>query len=60
MAERRKNQVLEDLSNKEFETSEGVDVLPTFDVMGLREDLIRGIYAYGTSYLAGNSSYIFK
>lgn len=30
-----------------FETSKGVDVVPTFDGMGLRENLIRGIYAYG-------------
>ena len=31
----------------EFETSEDVEVIPTFDSMGLREDLLRGIYAYG-------------
>jgi ATP-dependent RNA helicase len=31
----------------DFETSDDVDVTPTFDVMGLRPDLIRGIYAYG-------------
>ena len=37
----------EDLSNVEFETSEEVEVVPTFDNMGLREDLLRGIYAYG-------------
>lgn len=37
----------EDLSNVEFETSEEVQVVPTFDGMGLREDLLRGIYAYG-------------
>lgn len=37
----------EDLSNVEFETSEDVEVLPTFDSMGLREELLRGIYAYG-------------
>lgn len=37
----------EDLKNIEFETSEDVDVTPTFDHMGLREDLLRGIYAYG-------------
>jgi len=37
----------EDLSNVEFETSEDVRVLPTFDSMDLREDLLRGIYAYG-------------
>ncbi len=37
----------DDLANVEFETSEEVDVIPTFDSMGLREDLLRGIYAYG-------------
>ncbi len=31
----------------DFENSEGVDVTPTFDSMGLREDLLRGIYGYG-------------
>lgn len=30
----------------EFESSEEVDVSPTFDSMGLREDLLRGIYAF--------------
>ena len=30
-----------------FETSKEVSVVNTFDRMGLREDLIRGIYAYG-------------
>ena len=37
----------DDLTKVEFETSEDVDVMPTFDSMGLREDLLRGIYAYG-------------
>ena len=37
----------DDLTNIEFETSEDVKVIPTFDNMGLREDLLRGIYAYG-------------
>merc|ERR1711997_280282 len=37
----------EDLSQVEFETSEGVEVTPTFDQMRLGEDLLRGIYAYG-------------
>ena len=41
--------VEEDLANVEFETSEDVEVIPTFDSMGLREDLLRGIYAYGNS-----------
>ncbi|CAE7784468.1 eif4a3, partial [Symbiodinium necroappetens] len=30
-----------------FETSEDVEVLPTFDALGLKEDLLRGVYAYG-------------
>ena len=42
--------VEEDLANVEFETSEDVDVVPTFDSMGLREDLLRGIYAYGKKF----------
>lgn len=49
-AARKRKQIeptAEDLSNVEFETSEEVDVAPTFDAMGLREDLVRGIYAYG-------------
>jgi len=29
-----------------FETSESVTVQPTFDAMGLKEDLLRGIYSY--------------
>jgi len=37
----------EDLSQVEFETSEGVEVTPTFDQMRLSEDLLRGVYAYG-------------
>ncbi|KHN82348.1 Eukaryotic initiation factor 4A-III [Toxocara canis] len=49
-AARKRKQIeptAEDLSNVEFETSEEVDVAPTFDDMGLREELVRGIYAYG-------------
>ncbi|KAI5747439.1 hypothetical protein M8J77_014562 [Diaphorina citri] len=42
-----KKVIPEDLSNVEFETSEDVEVVSTFDNMGLREDLLRGIYAYG-------------
>jgi ATP-dependent RNA helicase len=30
-----------------FETSEDCEVLPTFDALRLREDLLRGVYAYG-------------
>mmetsp|Transcript_1482 Transcript_1482/g.2130 ORF Transcript_1482/g.2130 Transcript_1482/m.2130 type:complete len:399 (-) Transcript_1482:248-1444(-) len=31
----------------EFETSAGVKVVNTFDAMGLKESLLRGLYAYG-------------
>ena len=41
----------EDLSNVEFETSEDVEVVPTFQSMKLREELLRGIYAYGKEQL---------
>jgi len=30
-----------------FETTEEITVFPSFDDMGLREDLLKGIYAYG-------------
>lgn len=43
----------EDMTKVEFETSEEVDVTPTFDTMGLREDLLRGIYAYGGARASG-------
>jgi ATP-dependent RNA helicase len=47
MAAERRVQMTDDLKNVEFETSEDVEVTPTFDGLGLREDLVRGIYAYG-------------
>lgn len=43
----RKNNQNDDLSMVEFETSEDVEVVPTFQSMKLREELLRGIYAYG-------------
>lgn len=36
-----------DLSHVEFNTSDGVEVLSSFEDMNLREDLVRGMYAYG-------------
>lgn len=39
--------LLEDNESTTFETSPGVEVLGTFDGMGIRQDLMRGIYAYG-------------
>nr|PNR31796.1 hypothetical protein PHYPA_025919 [Physcomitrium patens] len=38
---------LVDGENVVFETSAGVEVISSFDRMGIREDLLRGIYAYG-------------
>lgn len=37
----------EQLKHLEFETSEEVDVIPSFESMNFRDDLLRGIYAYG-------------
>ncbi|CAH8611986.1 unnamed protein product [Dicrocoelium dendriticum] len=34
------------LKNVEFETSEDVEVIPSFESMGLRDELLRGVYAY--------------
>lgn len=42
----------EDLSNVEFETSEDVEVIPSFNAMNLKEELLRGIYAYGKNHQA--------
>jgi ATP-dependent RNA helicase len=38
---------VDDLANVEFETSDNVEVIKTFDSMNLKEDLLRGIFAYG-------------
>ena len=37
----------EDDASMVFETSKEVSVIPTFDQMNLKDDLLRGIYAYG-------------
>lgn len=34
-----------------FESSEAVKVISTFDDLGLKEDLLRGIYAYSSSFI---------
>ena len=47
MAVRRAGLLTEDLSHVEFETSEDIEALTSFDTMKLRSDLLRGIYAYG-------------
>ena len=44
----RKALLGEDDATMVFETSKEVTVVTTFDQMSLKEDLLRGIYAYGT------------
>ena len=34
----------------DFETSEDVEVVPSFDSIGLNDELLRGIFAYGSRY----------
>lgn len=36
------------LDKEDFETSNDIKVVTSFDQMGLKEDLLRGIYAYST------------
>ena len=33
-----------------YTISKDVEVIPTFDSMGLNPDLLRGVYAYGKSF----------
>ena len=52
MAAKTTRRVVEDdLTNVEFETSEDVEVIPTFDSMGLREDLLRYFVLIQAPYL---------
>lgn len=37
----------EDPSDKDISSSDGVTIHTTFESMALKEDLLRGIYAYG-------------
>ena len=45
--EQRRALLGEDDASMVFETSKEVKVISTFDQMSLRDDLLRGIYAYG-------------
>lgn len=38
-----------------FETSTDLEVIPTFDELGLREDLLRGIYAFGATHIVATA-----
>ena len=49
----RKALLGEDDATMVFETSKEVKVVTTFDQMNLREDLLRGIYAYGEGWEDG-------
>ena len=40
---------LKDDDKLDFETSEDVEIVPSFDTMGLKDELLRGIYAYGAA-----------
>ena len=44
----RKLKIVSLLQKLIFESSEAVSVVSTFDDLGLKEDLLRGIYAYST------------
>lgn len=48
----RKALLGEDDATLVFETSKEVAVINTFDRMSLREELLRGIYAYGQQCIA--------
>jgi len=45
--EEAKNSNLAEDKNIQFETSEDVEICPTFDSMNLKEELLRGIFCYG-------------
>ncbi len=53
MVDNKQNQPREEKSQKLFddqyifETTEEIEVYQGFDDMGIREDLLKGIYAYG-------------
>lgn len=46
MEEQKDRKQLDD-ENVTFETNEEIKVFPTFNQMGLKEEIIRGIYCYG-------------
>lgn len=45
--DRRSGGIVEGDEQMDFETSKGVRVVNTFDAMGLKDGLLRGIYQYG-------------
>jgi ATP-dependent RNA helicase len=48
MSSRRRERVdYDEKESMEITTTDDVEVYSSFDTMGLKEDLIRGIYSYG-------------
>jgi ATP-dependent RNA helicase len=45
--QKKRSTLREDDEAVEFETSSEIKIYPTFDAMGLREELTRGVYNYG-------------
>ena len=41
------NKAVLEAEDADFETSEDVEIVPSFDSMGLKDELLRGIFAYG-------------
>jgi ATP-dependent RNA helicase len=41
------NKAILEAEDADFETSEDVEIVPSFDSMGLKDELLRGIFAYG-------------
>ena len=55
----RKALLGEDDATMVFETSKEVTVITTFDQMNLKEDLLRGIYAYGRAFVCSVLNVLF-
>lgn len=50
-ADSRKERVdYDEKESMEITTSDDVEIFTSFDSLGLKEDLLRGIYAYGMSF----------
>lgn len=39
--------IVDDLSNEDIQTSKKLKVYPTFESMGLKKEILQGIYGYG-------------
>lgn len=46
-SKRRERRDFDEREQMEITTDTDVEVFSTFDAMGLKEDLLRGIYSYG-------------